>query len=111
MGNHVAATCLAIQAGFVLVNLLLGGSMGIALDWRLWYLLWPLAKIAAMAPVSLGGIGVREAAFAALAGRFVAEDRIVAQSLVWESILVVGGLIAGGLHLLTTPRRGEDPRP
>ncbi len=104
----IFAFCFVLQAGFVLVNIRLGSAMGIELDWRLWFLLWPLAKIAAMAPVSLGGIGVREAAFAALAGRFVAEDLVVAQSLVWESILVAGGLLAGGIYLATGARPGEE---
>ena len=87
--------CFLLQAGFVTVNLLLGQAMGLDLDPRLWFLLWPLAKIAAMAPVSLGGIGVREAAFVGLAGTFAAKDLILAQSLVWESTLIAGGLLFG----------------
>ena len=31
-----------------------------------WLLAWPLAKLIALAPVSLGGIGVREVALATL---------------------------------------------
>ncbi len=92
--------CFGLQAGFVLVNLLIGLSMGIDLDPRLWFLLWPLAKIAAMAPLSLGGIGIREVAFVALAGSFASKSLLLAQSLVWESILIAGGLIFGGTSMV-----------
>ena len=95
LGLRGYALCLVVQAGFVAVNALLGDAMGLDLDFRLWLLLWPLAKIAAMLPLSLGGIGVREAAFATLVAPFAAEELAVAQSLVWESILVTGGLLAG----------------
>ncbi len=97
--------CLSLQAGFVLVNVHLGDMMGLELDLRLWFLLWPLAKVAAMVPVSLGGLGVREAAFGALVKPFASASLAVAESLVWQSILIVGGLIAGAWWLLT--RRGS----
>lgn len=93
--------CLSLQAGFVLVNVHLGDMMGLQLDLRLWFLLWPLAKIAAMVPVSLGGLGVREAAFGALVKPFAAPTLAIAESLVWQSILIAGGLLAGGWWLLT----------
>lgn len=97
--------CLVVQAGFVAINALIGDAMGLDLDFRLWILLWPMAKIAAMLPLSLGGIGVREAAFAALAAPFAPKELAVAQSLVWESVLVVGGLVAGAWWGLGRRRR------
>ncbi|MEQ8278500.1 MAG: lysylphosphatidylglycerol synthase transmembrane domain-containing protein [Deltaproteobacteria bacterium] len=95
------AWCLSLQAGFVLVNVHLGNMMGLELDLRLWFLLWPLAKVAAMVPVSLGGLGVREAAFGALVKPFASASLAVAESLVWQSILIVGGFIAGAWWLFT----------
>jgi uncharacterized membrane protein YbhN (UPF0104 family) len=92
--------CTLLQVGFVGVNIYLGRSMGLTMDPRMWFLLWPLAKIAAMAPVSLGGIGVREVAFVALAGSFAPKDLLLAQSLTWESTLVAGGILFGALSLL-----------
>lgn len=100
--------CTSLQAGFVAVNIFLGKRMGIEMDPRLWLLLWPLAKIAAMAPVSLGGIGVREVAFVALAGSFAEKDLLLAQSLTWESTLVAGGLIFGALSLLTKENKNTE---
>lgn len=97
--------CVGIQGGFVCVNIMLGEAMGLDLDPAFWFLLWPLAKIAAMLPVSLGGIGVREAAFAALISPFAEENTAVAQSLAWETVLIGGGLVAG-LGWLISRREG-----
>ncbi len=98
--------CVAIQSGFVLVNIWLGRALGMDLTTGQWFLVWPLAKIAAMLPVSFGGLGVREAAFASLVGPFSrhSQDLAVAQSLVWQSVLIVGGLVAGAWSALTSPR-------
>jgi len=91
----------SIQAGYVLVNIFLGHAVGLDMAWQLWFLLFPLGKIAAMLPVSFGGLGVRQAAFAALVAAFVKVEGIeglaVVQSVVWQSILMGGGLVAGGL--------------
>ena len=97
--------CLGLQSGFVVVNIHLGQMVGLDLDPRLWFLLWPLAKVAAMVPVSLGGLGVREAAFAALVQPFADSRLAVAESLIWQSILIVGGLIAGAYWMLASASR------
>ncbi len=57
-----------------------------------------------MLPVSFGGLGVREAAFAALVAPFGPESLAVAQSLVWQSVLIAGGLAAGGFWVLSPGR-------
>lgn len=91
--------CVLLQVGFVAVNIFLGTTMGMELDVRLWFLLWPLAKIAAMLPLSLGGIGVREAAFGFLVKPFIDSRLAIAESLAWQSVLIAGGLIAGAYWL------------
>lgn len=94
------ALALGIQAAFVGLNALLGGAVGIELPFSAWLLAWPLAKLAALVPISLGGIGVREVALAALLLPFgVAPTLAVAQSLLWETLLVTLGLLAGGASL------------
>lgn len=100
--------CLALQAGFVAVNIPLGEMVGLELDVRLWFLLWPLAKVAAMAPISLGGLGVREGIFAFLVEPFADSELAVAESLVWQSILIVGGLVAGAYWLASGLRVDRD---
>jgi len=102
------ALSFGLQASFCLVNVWIGARMGLELDWRVWFFVWPLAKIAGMVPVSLGGIGVREVAFAGFAAPFgVASELAVAQSFVWEACLVTGGLVAGATALLV-PRPGRS---
>jgi uncharacterized protein (TIRG00374 family) len=86
----------AIQSGFILLNIVLANRIGIAAEPALWFFAWPLAKLMALAPVSLGGIGVREVAIAALMAPFgVDAALVVGQSLSWEVVLIVSGLFAG----------------
>lgn len=94
----VAAFCLSIiiQTGFVLTNIMIGKSVGIALTSQVWFLTWPIAKISAMLPISFCGFGVREAAFAGLLKPFGIEPAMtVGQSIVWETIIIAGGLLGG----------------
>ncbi len=85
-----------IQSGFVGLNVILADSMGIKAPFILWFFAWPLAKIIALVPVSLGGIGVREAALAAIMTPFgIQSALVVAQSISWEVVLIISGLCAG----------------
>jgi uncharacterized membrane protein YbhN (UPF0104 family) len=86
----------AIQGSFILLNIMLAKQIGIVATTSLWFFAWPLAKLVALAPISLGGIGVREVAIAGLMSPFGIEPAlVVAQSLSWEVVLVVSGLLAG----------------
>ena len=95
------ALSLMIQGSFVLFNAWLGGSIGIDVDLAVWFLVWPLAKIASLAPISLGGLAVREASLAALLLPFgVPVARSVVCSLLWQTVLIAGGLIGGLIWLV-----------
>jgi hypothetical protein len=101
---------ISVQTFFVVLNSRLGRAVGIDVPLAVWFLVWPLAKVAALIPVGLGGIGVREAALAGLLAPFgVAPALAVAQSLVWETVLLASGLVAGGLSLWIGNRLGEAP--
>ena len=102
--------CVALQAGFVVLNIGLGDMMGMDLDASLWFMLWPLSKIASMLPVSLGGLGVREATFGLLVKPFIDSKLAIAESLIWQTILVAGGLIAGGYWLASGLRQPAESR-
>ncbi|MFQ5745767.1 MAG: YbhN family protein [Gemmatimonadota bacterium] len=94
------AISLTMQSGFVLLNAWIGRSLGIDVPLGAWFLAWPLAKAAGLLPVSLGGLGVRDATLGAiLVPLGVPMATGVVASLVWQSILIAGGLIAGGLWL------------
>lgn len=106
--NPVRAVCgyllaVVLQSGFVLVNVGLGERVGLDLPVALWFLLWPLAKIAAMAPLSFGGLGVREAAFSTLVTPFGDGNLAFTQSLVWQTVLIAGGLACGAVWTFWTP--------
>jgi len=95
-----------IQATFLILTARLAAACGLELPLRVWLFAWPLAKLAAVLPLTQGGIGVREAALVALLAPFGAASHLVlAAGLVWESIILAGGVIAGGVAILL--RRGD----
>lgn len=99
-GAAALALSLLVQGGFVGLNLVLARAIGLELAASVWMFAWPLAKLVALVPVSLGGIGVREVALAALLAPFGVEATLaVAQSLAWEAVLVIAGLLSGGVAL------------
>jgi len=93
----VIAMSLTIQTTFVLLNAWLGRSVGVDVPLAVWFFAWPVAKVAGLLPVSLGGLGVRDATLgAALVPFGVPMAGGVAVSLLWQTVLVAGGLVAGG---------------
>lgn len=89
---------LAVQSALILVNWELGRLIGIDIPLYVWFFVWPLAKIAGLAPLTQGGIGVREAAQAALFAPFgVSAVPAVATGLVFEAVIITGGLMAGAI--------------
>jgi glycosyltransferase 2 family protein len=104
----VLGTC--VQGSYVVLTGLLGISCGLVLPLRVWLFAWPLAKIAAVMPITQGGMGVREAALVLLLAPFGAPPALVlATGLVWEGIIVTGGLIAGTTALALRKAVGRNP--
>jgi glycosyltransferase 2 family protein len=90
-----------IQFTFLVLTALLAISCGLTLPLRVWLFAWPLAKLAAVLPLTQGGIGVREAALVALLAPFGAPGALVlAAGLVWEGIIIAGGLVSGAFALI-----------
>jgi len=92
----------AIQTAFLVLTAKLAESCGLFLPLRDWFFAWPLAKLAAVLPLTQGGIGVREAALVGLLSPFGAAPHLVlAAGLVWEAVVITGGLVSGlGAFLL-----------
>lgn len=85
-----------IQTSFVMLNALLAMSCGLFLPFRVWLFAWPLAKLAALLPLTQGGMGIREAVLVALLLPFGAAGSLtMASGLIWEAIIIAGGLTAG----------------
>jgi uncharacterized protein (TIRG00374 family) len=102
-------TC--IQGALLLLAARIATYCGLVLPVKVWLFAWPLAKLAALLPLTQGGIGVREAALVALLVPFGASGPLVlAAGLLWEGVIVSGALVAGLVALLVR-RFGELPQP
>ncbi len=107
LGGWLAGTF--VQSVFLVLTAQMAIYCGLVLPLRVWLFAWPLAKIAALLPLTQGGIGVREAALVALLAPFGAPGHLVlAAGLIWEGIIIAGGLIAGTTAFLL--RRAEPSR-
>ncbi len=99
------ALSVAVQATFVASAIVLARTMGVDASAAQWFFAWPLAKIVAILPISLAGLGVREAALASFLAPFGASAAlVVAVSLVWQSIFIAGALVAGLFFMLASRR-------
>jgi hypothetical protein len=86
----------SVQGTYVVLTALLGIACGLRLPLRVWLFAWPLAKIAAVMPITQGGIGVREAALVVLLAPFGAPaPQVLATGIVWEGVIISAGLLAG----------------
>jgi len=87
---------LAVQTSLVMLTAVIAAGCGLHVPLRVWLFAWPLAKLSALLPLTQAGIGLRAVALGALAAPFGAAPVLtVAVGLVWEAILIVGGLLAG----------------
>lgn len=92
---------LTIQGGFVLLNAWMGGQIGIDVPLAVWFLTWPIAKIASLIPISLGGLAVREASLAAAMLPFGVPAAVaIVASLLWQTVLIASGLVGGLVWLI-----------
>jgi len=95
-----------IQTTFLTLTALLAISCGLFLPLRDWLFAWPLAKLAALLPLTQGGIGVREAALVGLLSPFGAAPHLVfAAGIVWEGVVILGGILAGVVAFLLGHRK------
>ncbi len=87
---------MALQSLLTIMNWWLGRVIGIDIPIYVWLFVWPLAKVAGLLPLTQNGIGVREAAQAALFAPFgVSAAAAVATGLVFEVVIISGGLLGG----------------
>jgi glycosyltransferase 2 family protein len=101
----------AIQSTFLVLTAWLAISCGLRLPLRVWLFAWPLAKLAALLPLTQGGIGVREAALVALLAPFGAAGTLVlAAGLVWEGVIIAGGIISGLVAFVAARRKKLAPQ-
>lgn len=98
------AISLAVQAAFVMTNVWLARQAGVEAGLAAWFVAWPLSKLIAVLPISLGGLGVREAALVSLLTPYGADGTaVLASGLLWQAVLAVSGLV--GLAVTQMLRR------
>ncbi len=100
-----------IQTGFIFLNFLFARAVGLEIPFAAWAFAWSLSKIISVLPVSLGGLGLREASLAALLAPFgAAPALVVTAGLAWQVVLfLTGGLGALVLFLSGAPLRPATP--
>lgn len=97
-----------LQSLLTVLNWWLGRVIGIDIPLYVWLFVWPLAKIAGLLPLTQNGIGVREAAQAVLFAPFgVSAAKAVATGLVFEVVIISGGLLGGAIAFLLSEGRQE----
>jgi glycosyltransferase 2 family protein len=106
VGAAAFVLSIIIQSSFVLLNAWMAHGIGVNIPLVAWFLVWPLSKLAALVPVTLGGLGVREATLAALLVPFGVTPALgVVTALLWQTVLITGGLLSGALWWLMTRRQ------
>ena len=106
------AASVAIQTLFVSLAWWLAVAANAEVTIGHWMFAWPLAKIIAILPVSLNGLGLREATLAALLTPFGANAAvIVAAGLMWQAILFAAGGIGALVLALSGLTHKTQKRP
>ncbi len=97
---------IAVQSAFVVTNVWLARQVGVTTGLAAWFVAWPLSKLIAVLPISLGGLGVREAVLVSLLAPYGADSNaVLASGLLWQAVLAVSGLT--GLALTQILRRKD----
>jgi glycosyltransferase 2 family protein len=100
-----------IQSILIYLSVKLAEPVGVHVPLAAWFFAWPLAKIIATLPISLGGLGVRESSLAALLVPFGASaPEVVASGLAWQGILYLAGAL-GALVLVLSGGRLQSRAP
>lgn len=88
------AISVTVQAAFTLTNARLAQELGVNIGLAPWFVSWPLSKLVAVLPISLGGLGVREAVLVSILGQYGAPaNAVLASGILWQSVLAVSGLL------------------
>jgi glycosyltransferase 2 family protein len=83
-----------VQGAFVLTNAWVARQVGVTTAIAAWFVAWPLSKLVAVLPISLAGIGVREAALVLILSPYGApREAVLASGILWQAFFVVMGIL------------------
>jgi uncharacterized membrane protein YbhN (UPF0104 family) len=92
-----------IQGMLIATNAYIGHNVGVDISFAAWLVAWPAAKLAAYIPIGIAGIGIRESALVALLRPLGGgPGPVMASSLLWDAVIIVGALV-GWLILCVLP--------
>jgi uncharacterized protein (TIRG00374 family) len=101
---------MAVQASFILANVELANAAGLHVALAAWFFAWPLSKLIATLPISIAGIGVREASLAGFLAPFGAPAaQVIGIGLLWQTIQIAGGILGGLALMLSNRAFGSAP--
>ena len=101
---------LGIQTIFICINIAFANAAGVDASAAAWFFAWSSAKIIAIAPVSLGGLGVREASTALILKPFGADPaQVIAIGLIWQTLLYASGLLGLIIQAAWKPAAHDAP--
>lgn len=102
------AISMAVQAMFIAINVAFAAAVQVAAPIAAWFFAWSTAKLVAIAPISLGGLGVREAVMATLLTPFGADPaQVIAIGLVWQTVLYASSLVGALAQLVWSPETAK----
>lgn len=108
----VLALGVAVQVIYVLAWGTLAPAVGLNVGWGLLLFAVPVVSVAAMLPVSVAGLGVREGVWIVLLGGSFAAADVVAFSLLYFVAFSLSGSVGGVLYIFggvsTGPREGAE---
>lgn len=93
---------LIVQCAFIVATLELANAAGVHAPIAAWFFAWPLSKLIATLPISIAGLGVREASLAGFLAPFGAPAAaVIGVGLLWQTIQLAGALLGGLVVLLS----------
>ena len=102
-GRLLARTA-GISAGFHVLQasslILLGSAVSMHVDWRYYFIFHPLVTVLSALPVSVAGLGIREAGYVwFLQRQGVAGDTAIAFGILWFAVLLASSLVGGIVYV------------
>lgn len=80
--------------------ILLAHALGMALDWRYYFVFHPIVTVLSAIPVSVAGLGIREAGYVwFLKRQGIDGDMAIAFGLLWFVVLLSSSLVGGLVYL------------
>jgi uncharacterized membrane protein YbhN (UPF0104 family) len=105
------AISIVLQFSFALCQYVLGLGLSLTIPLSAFLLVVPLSNVIASVPISINGLGLREASYVVLLGMAgVSRDKAVALSICYFAATLIGGL-SGIIPFVLTPIPGAEIAP